>query len=155
LEKKKEMLILSVLRNNSRASLTDISRQTKIPVSTIYDRLKTYHGKVIKKFTSIVDFPQIGYNAKAMVLLKVHREKVDELKLYLMNHKSVNNLMKINNGYNFLMEVVFKAIPELEDFLEKLECDYELVEKQAFYVIDDLRREDFMNSPNYLKILGF
>lgn len=154
MDEEKEMMILTALRENSRASLTEISKQTKIPVSTIYDRLKTYNGNIVKKFTSVLDFQTIGFGAKAMLLLKVHKEKAEALKQHLIADKSVNNLVKINNGYNFLAEVIFKTIPELENYIEKLESDYSLVEKQVFYIINDLKREDFMSSTGYQKLIN-
>jgi DNA-binding Lrp family transcriptional regulator len=154
MEEEKEMLILSTLRQNSRASLTDISKQTKIPVSTIYDKLKSYNGGIVKKFTSILDFQDIGYGAKAFLLIKVSKERSEELKDHLTKNKSVNNLLKINNGYNFLVEVIFKTIPELENYVEKLESEFNLVEKQVFYIINDIKREDFLSSPEYQKLVN-
>ena len=154
MEEEKEMLILSTLRQNSRASLTDISKQTKIPVSTIYDKLKSYNGGIVKKFTSILDFQDIGYGAKAFLLIKLSKERSEELKDHLTKNKSVNNLLKINNGYNFLVEVIFKTIPELENYVEKLESEFNLVEKQVFYIINDIKREDFLSSPEYQKLVN-
>ena len=154
MEEEKEMLILSTLRQNSRASLTDISKQTKIPVSTIYDKLKSYNGGIVKKFTSILDFQDIGYGAKAFLLIKVSKERSEELKDHLTKNKSVNNLLKINNGYNFIVEVIFKTIPELENYVEKLESEFNLVEKQVFYIINDIKREDFLSSPEYQKLVN-
>jgi len=154
MEEEKEMMILTALRENSRASLTDISKQTKIPVSTIYDKLKAFNGNIVKKFTSVIDFQSIGFNAKALVLIKVNKEKSEELKEHLISNKAVNNLLKINNGYNYLIEVIFKTIPDLENYIEKLESDYNLIDKQVFYVINDLKREEFMSNINYQKLIS-
>jgi DNA-binding Lrp family transcriptional regulator len=155
LDLEKELIIISALRENARYSLTDMSKKTRIPVSTIYDKLKTYRGELIKKYTSIIDFNKLGFNARANVLLKVPNDKVELLKSYLLNHGSVNSLSKVNNGYNFFIEVIFRNLMELEAFLENLEIKHSISEKQVFYVIEDLRREDFLSNPQYLKIRNF
>ena len=57
----KELLIMSHLRENSRKNLTKISKETKIAVSTIFDKIKKYEGGIIKKHTCILDFTKLGF----------------------------------------------------------------------------------------------
>lgn len=152
---KKELVILSALRENARYSLTEMSRKTRIPVSTLYDRLKSYKGGLIKKYTSVVDFSRLGYGARANLLIKVPRNKIEEIKVFLLNHRSVNNLVKTNNGFNFFLEVIFRNVIELEIFIEKMENIFELIDKKVFYVIEELRREAFLSDPSYLNIINF
>ena len=57
----KDLLIISCLRENSRNNLTNISKMTGIPISTIFDWLKKYEGSIIKKHTALLSFsPQAG-----------------------------------------------------------------------------------------------
>ena len=62
---------------------------------------------------------------------------------YLMKHQNINSVYKINNGYDFLVECVFKHIKDLEDFMESLEERFRVDDKQVYYVIEDIKREDF------------
>src|SRR3989339_2032098 len=108
--KKQDMMILAALRQNARLSLTKMSRATKVPVSTIYDKLKQYENGLIKKHTAIIDFAKLGYNTRANILIKVEREKREEVQEYLKKEKSVNSIYKINNGFDYLVELVFVHI---------------------------------------------
>ena len=80
---KKDLLILSNLRKNARMSLTNMSKSTHIPISTIFDRLKLHESGLIKKHTSLIDFEKLGFNTRANVCIKVDKEKREEIKEYL------------------------------------------------------------------------
>ena len=43
-----------------------MSKRLKIPISTIYDKLKKYDGNIIKKHTAILDFEKLGFGIKVM-----------------------------------------------------------------------------------------
>jgi DNA-binding Lrp family transcriptional regulator len=150
--KGRERLLLSHFRRNARESLTNISRETRVPVSTIFDKLKHYERQFIRKHTTLVDFSKLGYMTRAEVMLKVAVEHREAMRAYLLKHQSVNSLFKINNGYDFLAEMVFKHLKDLEDFLEQLEQRYKVTEKTVFYVIEDICREEFMAKPDMLQL---
>ncbi len=148
----KEKMLLSHFRQNARQSLTTISRETKVPVSTIFDKLKQYEERFVRKHTAILDFAALGYLTRANVMLKVAIEHRKALQEFLMKNEHVNSLFKVNNGYDFLAELVFRHIKDLEDFLEVLEEKYPVKEKTVFYVIEDICREEFLAKPDVLRL---
>lgn len=151
---KKELLIISALRQDSRLSLTKMSRQTKIPVSTLHDKIRDYTGTLIRKHTSIVDFTKLGYNTRALVFLKSEREQRQALQEFLQTCKNVNNLAKINNGYDFLVELVFEHIKDMEDFLETVEIKFKISTKETYYIIEEIKRESFLSSTKAAELLA-
>ena len=142
---KNEMMILANLRQNSRQSLANISRNTNIPVSTVYDKIKYHENRVIKKFTLILDFPALGFNIRANVLVKGNKK---ELRDFLLNNWNVNSVFQLNDGYDFAVDCIFRYMSELKEFIEQLEKMG--VKKEVYFVINELRREDFLNSIQYL-----
>jgi len=150
--KKKEMLIISALRQNCRKSLTQMSKEIKIPVSTLHEKIQGYKGEIIKKHTAIIDFARIGFNTRANVLLKVSREEREKLQNFLNGCNNVNSLLKVNNGFDFLAEFIFEHIKDLEDFIEILEQRFNIQARETYYIIDDLKREEFMANPNLVAI---
>jgi DNA-binding Lrp family transcriptional regulator len=151
---KKELVIMSMLRQNSRETLTKMSRRSQIPVSTIYDKIKLHENGIIKRHTCILDFAKLGFNTRANICLKVNKENRDELRDYLLKNQSINSVYKINNGFDFLVEAVFKHIKDLEDFLEMLDEKFKLKGRQVFYIIDDIKRESFMADPMVVELVG-
>ena len=148
----KDTQILSALRKNARASLTKISRETKIPVSTIFERLKNFQKVAIHKYTTLVDFKRFGFTTKAFVILKF--DKADKEIAFSILQKSIpiNSSYKVNNGYDILLECIFKDIRELEEFFEEFEKKVRIKAKQIFHVIEDLKQQEFLANPEHLKI---
>lgn len=149
---KREMLIISALRQNCRQSLTDISREIRIPISTIHEKINSYNRTLIKKHTALIDFSKLGYNTRAKVLLKVEKDERKKLQDFLKNCANVNTLFKINNGFDFLADMVFPHIKEMEDFVENIEKKFKVLNKDVFYVIDELKREEFLANPQLVMI---
>ncbi len=150
---KKDILILSELRKNSRATLTKLSRDTKIPISTIFDKLRNHESNLIHKHTCLVDFATLGFNTKAQIMIKVGKESREGIKDYLAKNMNVNSVFKINNGYDYAVECIFKHIKELEEFIEDIELKFEIIERQVYYVIEDIIREKFMSDRQLLTYL--
>ena len=153
MQSKKDLIILSHLRQNSREPLTIMSRNTTIPVSTIFDRIKAHQqDQLITRFTALLDFPSLGYPTRVHVMLKVHKDDRDNVRQTLLIHKHVNSAYRISNGYDYLIEGIFETIKDVENFLEHLEEHHRIQAKQVYYIIDDLKREAFLSNPEYVKI---
>lgn len=150
--KKTDFLVLSYFRKNARCRLTTLSRKTGIPVSTLFDKLNEFEGGIVRKTVSLLNFSAIGFSTTANVLLKVRKDK-EKLKQHLLKCPSVNSLYKINNGFDFLAECVFRSVKELEEFVESLKEGHSIGTAEVYYIVDELKREDFLSDPSYVDIL--
>ncbi len=146
----KDLKILAYLRQNARMPLTSMSRKTGIPVSTIFDRLKIQEKDLIIKHTAILDFNKLGYSVRANIMLRVSREDRDSLKAYLVKHSSVNSLYRISDGFEIMVEGIFKEIREMEDFIEHLEEKFKITDKKSFFIVEDLKKEGFMDNQLFI-----
>jgi DNA-binding Lrp family transcriptional regulator len=142
----KDMLLLTHLRQNARETLTRLSRKTNIPISTIYEKLKVYDGDIINKHTSLINFSKLGYNARVNIMFRVDRDDRVGVKEFLSRKSCINSVFKINNGYDFLIEGIFRNIREVEDFIETIEDKFKIKSKQVYYIVDEVKREGFMTS---------
>ena len=86
------------------------------------------------------------------VILKVERSDRDELKDYLKRHNHINSLYRINNGYDFMFEAIFRNMKDLEDFIMSLEEQYKILNKHIYYVIDNIKQEDFLSRDDAIDI---
>ena len=147
-----DTILVALLRGDSRTSFTDMSRMTKIPVSTIYEKLKHYRKGLIRKHTALVDFSQLGFHIRARVLLKAKKTELQKLREHLLSHPSLNELYKVNNGYDFMAEFIFQTMKELEDYLDMLGERCGVEKEQVFYMVDELKREEFLSKAAVLLI---
>lgn len=152
--KQKDLQMLAHLRNNGRMRLTLLSKKIKVPVSTLYDKLKVFQKDLIKKHTTLVDFKQLGFHTKANIMIKVNKTDRDSVRGYLETHHQVNSVYKINNNFDYLIEGVFKHVKDAEDFIEKLEEKFTIENKQTYYIIDELKKEGFMSNPEFLDLVN-
>jgi Lrp/AsnC family transcriptional regulator for asnA, asnC and gidA len=151
--KKTEITILSHLRQDGRIALTELSRKTKLPVSTIYDRLR--HGikeKIIKP-SALINFEKLGFATRAQIVLAAENTERDKLFEYLNAHPNVNSLYRINNGWNVLMECVFKNMHSLENFVEQIESTFRIKQKEIHYILEEIKREGCLAKPEQAREL--
>ncbi len=150
---RKDLLILTELRKNSRESLTKISRLTSVPVSTIFDKIRFYNGNLIKKHTTLLDFSKLGFEARANIMVKVEKDARERARNFLITNQNVNSVYKISNGFDFLIEGIFKNVKDVEDFLEVFESKCKIEQVQVYYVIEDIKKESFMNDRELLDVV--
>jgi len=146
----KEVLMVSNLRNNCRATLTQMSKKTNIPISTLFEMLR--RTDKIKKHTCIPDFSKLGYAVKALMMVKVDVNERGEFKEFALAHPNLNSFFKINNGFDYCLEMVYRGLHELEIFSDQMERKFTIKGKQIHYIIEDIAREEFLSDPKKIEV---
>jgi len=140
---KADLLMISCLRKDSRIKLTDLSRKTGMPVSTIYEKLKRFRASGLIRLTAIVDYRRLGFLTRVMIAVKVDRDIRESFSEYLVGSRNVNSILRVNNGFTFMVDGIFKDMNGAEDFIEDMEERFDIKKKMVFYVIDEVERERF------------
>ncbi len=149
----RDMVLLAHLRRNARAKLTHISNETDIPVSTIFERLRNPLSGYVTKYTCLLNNSEIGFNSRATLILKVDKEQKHEISQFLEKHQNVNSLYRINNGYDFMVDVIFRQMVHLEEFIEQLERKFKIKQREVYFIIDEVKQESFLADPHTAKLL--
>ncbi len=139
-----DIKLIARLRNNARSKITKLSRETGLPISTICERIKGPIAACITKYTCILKNEMLGFNSRATIILKVDKEQKREIGAFLEKHPNVNSLYKINNGYDFLLDVIFRQMANLEEFIEQMERKYRIKHKEVYFIIDEIKQESFL-----------
>jgi DNA-binding Lrp family transcriptional regulator len=143
----KDYEIIANLRSDARMPLTTMSRKTHIPVSTLFDKLRAYRQDIFLKHTTLINFEKLGFYTRANVMIRVDRDAREAVKEYLFRHKNINSVSKINNGFDYMFESVFPNIQDQEEFLSLLDQKFKILNKEVFYIIEDIKKEAFMSEP--------
>lgn len=149
----KELQIVSEFRKNARENLTTASRKLRIPVSTIYDRLRKYQGSLIVKHTSLLNFEKLGFSIQALLAFSVPADKRKEMSLFLQSHHRVNSVFRVSNDSDFFIELVCRNLPELQTFKEKIE-NLQATNVKEYYIVEELLRESFLTNNQTIDILA-
>ena len=150
----KDAEIISHLRNNARKKITQIAKETNIPVTTIYDKLRVHDKKIVNKHTTLINFSEIGMHSRSHIAINVPLEKKSQLQEFLISHPNVNSLYKTSFGADFLAEVVFRNSGELENFMEHIEREYKTEKLQSFNIVQDLKKESFLTDKFHLEVIN-
>lgn len=72
----KDTAILDELMKDSRKTTKAIARELDIPRATVHDRIvKMEQKKVIKRYTAVPDYAQLGLGVSAFILVQFEAEK--------------------------------------------------------------------------------
>ena len=121
--------------------------------SSLYEKIKRSEGNIITKHTCLVDFTKLGFNTRAKVVIQASISSKAELLSFLLKHQNVNSVYKINNGYDFMIEGIFRNMRELEEFLELLQDKFKIKKQETYFIIDDLKRESFLSDPSIIDLV--
>jgi DNA-binding Lrp family transcriptional regulator len=141
---KKSLRILESLRKNCRKKLTSISKELDIPVSTIFDNLKSFERNGLVEHKALLNFKKMGYPFHVVVAIKADIRKEKDLKEYLALHKNINSIFKIDGDGDYLIEAVFQNYREYSSFITNIDLCFDLVDKSCYQIENVLQREDFL-----------
>ncbi|MBI4739257.1 Lrp/AsnC family transcriptional regulator [Candidatus Woesearchaeota archaeon] len=150
---KQELEIMMHLRRDGRETLTRISNATNLPISTIYDRVKNNKAGFIKRHVSLLNFAKLGYDCHVNIVLKVGKEDRERLREFLLCHHAVNTLYRINNGFDFSTECVFRNMKYAEDFIDQLQDKFKIKEARTYHIIDEICKEVFLSEPLHVDLV--
>lgn len=149
----KDVKILCHLRNNARKKITEIADETGICATTIYDRVRGHEKKLFKKYVALLDFSKLGFYSTTNFAIKCSDVDRDRLHKFLLEHPSVNTLHKINYGFDFLAEGVFRGMKESIKFADTLRKDYKIENMHIFNVVEELKKEELLSKPEHFSAL--
>jgi DNA-binding Lrp family transcriptional regulator len=152
LKTRRDILLMTFFRRNARENLTQISRLTRIPVSTIFDKLRDFERGLIQKHTTLVDFKRLGFDIRINMLFKISRDSREEFKEFLMGNENINSIFRINNGYDYMVEAIFRDMSDLQRFTESLDR-FKIEGRQELFILEDLKRESFLSDEMHMKLL--
>jgi DNA-binding Lrp family transcriptional regulator len=133
-------IVLMWLRANSRLSLSELSRETKIPLQALLTEFRRAEKEGVVRYTSLIDPKEMGYSIRVNFLLKA---KDGRMKEFLQKHQSINNCCRLMDEGLFYAECFFRDMKELDAFKEGIaERDTKILDEA--FVTEDLKREGFL-----------
>ncbi len=122
---KKDIAILAALRHNSRLSTQKISARTKIPITTVHNRIKKLEKEgVIRGYTVVVDNKRLGRALSAYILITVDYKLLKEMRLSqyelaakLKSNPAVEEASMVTGLSDIVIKVRVSDIEELGEFV--------------------------------------
>lgn len=149
----KDLLIISYLRQNSRESLVTLSKKTGIPVSTIFEKLKTNFNNFVERSTVLINVKEINLQLHILLFIKVARDQKQEFQQKIRKNIFVNAIYKINNGYDYILEIYLPNMIFLDRFIDDINRNYQILDYKIEFISEIIEREKFLNDPQTIDFL--
>ena len=120
----KDYTILNVLKQNAKLSTQKIAKKTRIPITTVHNRIRKLESAgIIKGYTAVLDNKLMG-DITAFVLISVMYHlpngKVinqEELAAKVKNNENVEEVNIITGATDFIVKIRTKTVDELNSFV--------------------------------------
>ncbi len=121
----KDTAIIAALKENAKLSTQQIARKTRIPVTTVHNRIKKLEKEgVIRGYTVVLDNKKIGKPIAAFILvtvdyklLKELRRSQYELAQQLLRNPAVESSAMITGASDIIIKIRCSSIDELNEFV--------------------------------------
>jgi DNA-binding Lrp family transcriptional regulator len=111
---KKDTLILAELKNNSRQTVREIAKKTKLRPSTVHLRMqKLLSVGVIEKFTLKLDNKKAEENFIVFILISTNKLIPNSF----FSSRHIKEVFGITGEYDLIMKCKFKDIDEFNTFV--------------------------------------
>ena len=139
---KKDTDILNILLENSRLSYRQIAKKANISVATVMHRVNRLEKeKIIKKFTTKIDYEQLGYDMQVIIDVRVSKGKLFEVEKKIAKHPNVTAVYDITGDFDVAIVAKFKNRKALDNFIKKLQT-FDFVERTQTKLILNAIKED-------------
>ncbi len=103
----KDLMIISILKENSRTPYTDIARRLGISDVAVLKRIRKLEQLgVIKKYTIIVDPKKLGYNAVSITGIDSEPEHLFNV-LEELKNKDYINFLALTSGDHSIIAIIW------------------------------------------------
>jgi len=144
----KDKKILTVLNNNARSSIAEISKKTGIQRdSTIYRINKLRKQKVIRYFHTQLNPSAMGYPINSFVNFKLHNvsaEKEKKFAMFVKKHSNIRYVAKTTGTWDFTISILAKDLAHFNKIITEIRRKFPTTIKEydSAAVIEELKLDD-------------
>jgi DNA-binding Lrp family transcriptional regulator len=118
---KKDKNILDELSKNSRETIKNISKNTKIPRITVHDRIqKMIKNGIIKSFNVSIDYKKIGYPTEVFIFVSFSPDaEISQIELAkrISKLERILEVHIISGEHDLLLKVRGKSLEEIGEIV--------------------------------------
>ena len=121
--------ILNELMIDSRYSYRDLAKKVKVSVATIMNRVKKLEKeKVIKRYTTVVDYDCIGYDVEVMIEIRISKGKLFNVEKEIASHPNVFAVYDLTGRFDAAVLARFKTRRQMDNFLKHIQT-FDFIER--------------------------
>jgi len=141
----KDTQILTVLKDNAKLTTSQISKLTRIPITTIHNRIKKLEKeRIIKNYTLNLDYEKLGKPLKAYILVSVtplsHKKlSQEDIGKKIKSYENVETVDIVTGATDLLVQVRAENMKELNQFITNKLRNIEDIDKtETMMVLEEI-----------------
>jgi DNA-binding Lrp family transcriptional regulator len=121
--------IINELITDSTFSYREIAKRVKVSTATVMHRVnKLKQEKVIQRYTTIIDYDQIGFDVEILVEIRISKGKLFKVEKEISTHKNVFAVYDLTGDFDAAILARFQNRRQMDNFLKKIQT-YDFVER--------------------------
>lgn len=114
----KDQVIISTLKSDASLSVSKIATKTKLPSTTVYNRIKKMkESNIIRNYTINVDKDILYGKIVAFILIKVNQSDQRSIVKRLMERNEIEEAAIITGETDILVKIRVFSIDDLDQFI--------------------------------------
>ena len=146
--------ILEVLQENSRISISDLSKQVNLSLSAVSERLKKLESSnIIDKFTVILDSKALGQELSVLMNISLENPRDTEEFLEIINNE--NEILEchyVTGEYDYILRITTRNTATLEALMNRIKAIPKIKRTQTNVILSTLKQKYSVSPKNAVNI---
>jgi Lrp/AsnC family leucine-responsive transcriptional regulator len=132
-----DLSILEILKENGRATASDISRRVKLSVPAVSERMrKLEESGIIQEYTVRINREELGYKLLSIIFVNIGQTgNIQGFRSVITKYPEVIECHHMAGEYDYMLKVLLRDTSELEEFISRKLKSIKGVEKSNTQVV--------------------
>jgi Lrp/AsnC family leucine-responsive transcriptional regulator len=141
--------ILEVLQENSRVSISDLSKQVNLSLSAVSERLKKLEtSNIIEKYTVILDSKALGQDLSVLMNISLENPRdTEEFLDIIKNESEILECHYVTGEYDYILRITTRNTVTLEALMNRIKAIPKIKRTQTNVILSTLK-QNYSISPN-------
>lgn len=129
--------ILEILKENGRATASDISRRIKLSVPAVSERMRRLEESgIIQEYTVRINREELGYKLLAIISVNIGQTgNIQGFRSTITKYPEVIECHHMAGEYDYMLKVLLRDTSDLEEFISRKLKSIKGVEKSNTQVV--------------------
>lgn len=144
--------IIDLLKEDGRASFSDIADELDLATSTVAGRVQKLQEKeIITGFTPSIDYEKLGFELTAMIAIKAKSNKIVETAKNLESNERVISFFEVTGETDMILISRFLDREDMNSFLKELQQTQGIKSTETNVILTTPKIEDNMDLKEFFK----
>ncbi|TSD15303.1 Lrp/AsnC family transcriptional regulator [Haloglomus irregulare] len=135
--------LINELLVDGRASLRSLAEDLDVSVTTVSNHLSDLEDRdIIRGYTPIVDYGELGYDVTAIIQLKVEGDALPDITERLQDHRQMVSVYEVTGDHDIIAIGKFTDTDHMNEGIKELLIDPDIKESNTSVVLNTVTENE-------------